>query len=61
MNSAPSIATQALRLATRLGELHVRVSGDGPATVLWPSMFVDGATWDAMLPLLPGRRLIVDE
>ena len=47
------------RVPTRLGRLHVRGLGSGPATVLWPSMFVDGRTFDPLLPLLPGRRLIV--
>jgi len=47
------------RVPTRLGRLHVRTLGSGPATVLWPSMFVDGRTFQPMLPLLPGRRLIV--
>ncbi len=47
------------RVPTRLGRLHVRALGSGPATVLWPSMFVDGRTFDPLLPLLPGRRLIV--
>ena len=37
----------------------MRAVGSGPATVLWPSMFVDGRTFDPLLPLLPGRRLIV--
>lgn len=50
---------------TRLGRLSVRSVGpaDGLPTVLWPSMFVDGRTWDRALPLLrrdePGRRFLV--
>ena len=59
MNPASPVSVHPRRIATRLGELHVRIAGEGPATVLWPSMFVDGATWDRMLPLLPGRCLIV--
>lgn len=47
------------RVETRLGALSVRVHGDGPATVLWPPMFVDGSTWNFLVPRLPGRRLIV--
>jgi pimeloyl-ACP methyl ester carboxylesterase len=49
-------------IATRLGRLHVRSTGDGVPTVLWSSMFVDSHTWDWMVPLLPtGRRyLLVD-
>ncbi len=50
---------EAHQVPTRLGRLHVRTLGSGPATVLWPSMFVDGRTFDPLLPLLPGRRLIV--
>ena len=47
-------------VATRLGALHVRTTGDGDLTVLWPSMFVDSHTWDLMLPLLPdGRRYVL--
>lgn len=52
----------AQRVATRLGELAVRVHGerdDGPVAVLWPSMFVDGHTYDRLVPLLGGRRLLV--
>jgi pimeloyl-ACP methyl ester carboxylesterase len=40
------------RVATRLGSLSVRRVGDGPVTVLWSSMFVDGHTWDRVLPML---------
>jgi pimeloyl-ACP methyl ester carboxylesterase len=46
-------------VATRLGRLHVRVVGEGPTTVLWPSMFVDSHTWDPVVPLLPGDRRYV--
>ncbi len=38
---------------------HPVATASGPATVLWPSMFVDGRTFDQSLPLLPGRRLVV--
>lgn len=46
-------------VATRLGRVHVRITGEGPTTLLWPSMFVDSHTWDPMLPLLPGGRRYV--
>jgi pimeloyl-ACP methyl ester carboxylesterase len=47
-------------VVTRLGRLHVRVVGEGPTTVLWPSMFVDSHTWDPVVPLLPeGRRYVL--
>ena len=45
---------------TRLGRLHVRTHGQGPLTVLWPSMFVDGHTWDGLVDrLAPARRRLV--
>src|SRR5829696_651918 len=51
------------RLSTRLGSLHIRIHGNGPTTVLWPSMFVDSHTWDRLVPLLvadaPARRFIL--
>lgn len=46
-------------VSTRLGRLAVRVIGDGPTTVLWPSMFVDAHTWDPLVPMLPARRLVL--
>jgi pimeloyl-ACP methyl ester carboxylesterase len=52
-------ATETRRVPTRLGELAVRIVGDGPPAVLWPSMFVDGTTFDRMLPLLAGSRRCV--
>ena len=56
------MSTVVLRLIAEL-PVNVRrprhMQSSGPATVLWPSMFVDGRTFDPLLPLLPGRRLIV--
>ncbi len=57
--STPTPTELSRGVPTRLGRLHVRAAGSGPATVLWPSMFVDGRTFDPLLPLLPGRRLVV--
>ena len=51
--------TTADRVNTRLGALHVRIVGEGPTTVLWPSMFVDSHTWDSVQPLLPAQRCYV--
>src|SRR4051794_37857 len=49
-----------IRVPTALGALAVHVHGDGAPTVLWHSMYVDGSSWDRLLPLLPdGRRLLV--
>ncbi len=48
-----------MRVPTRLGALGVEVTGAGPDTILWSSMFVDSTSWDRLVPLLPGRRLIL--
>lgn len=47
---------------TRLGALHVRMLGEGPTIVCWPSMFVDGHTFDdlAAVLALDHRVVIVD-
>jgi pimeloyl-ACP methyl ester carboxylesterase len=57
--SSRRLTTTADRVNTRLGALHVRIVGDGPTTVLWPSMFVDSHTWDSIQPLLPAKRRYV--
>jgi pimeloyl-ACP methyl ester carboxylesterase len=44
---------------TRLGPLHVRVTGDGPPAVLWPSLFVDGGSWRRIEHGLAARRTLV--
>jgi pimeloyl-ACP methyl ester carboxylesterase len=60
MSADHRVTTTADRVTTRLGALHVRIAGEGPTAVLWPSMFVDSHTWDPVLPLLPtGRRYIL--
>lgn len=35
------------RIPTVLGEIHVRLSGSGPAMVCWPSLLMDGRMWRA--------------
>ncbi|WP_382309281.1 alpha/beta fold hydrolase [Herbiconiux sp. UC225_62] len=61
-----TMTEQSERVETRLGRLHVRIAGTGRPTVLWPSMFVDGHTWDRIVPLLaagspvPRRIVLVD-
>ncbi len=52
------------RVPTHLGHLHARIvpgpGGDARTAVLWPSMFVDGRSFDRIVPLLsPHRTLIV--
>ena len=47
-------------IETRVGPLAVRVVGDGPTAVLWPSLFMDERSWERLLPTLSGdRRLVV--
>ena len=33
-----------------VGPLSVRVVGDGPAAVLWPSLFMDERSWERLVP-----------
>jgi pimeloyl-ACP methyl ester carboxylesterase len=45
---------------TTVGPLAVRVVGDGSTAVLWPSLFMNGRSWDRVLPALAqDRRLLV--
>jgi len=48
-------------IETTVGPLAVRVVGEHPATaVLWPSLFMDGRSWDRVLPhLVQDRRLVI--
>ncbi len=54
-NSNDIVAT----VVTRLGTLHVRVLGSGPAAVLWHSLFVDSTTWQRIRDPLSARRRLV--
>ncbi len=44
---------------TKLGRLHVQVDGEGPAAVLWHSLFVDSRSWARLRGLLPEDRTFV--
>ncbi len=47
-------------IETTVGRLAVRVVGDGPTAVLWPSLFMDERSWDRLLPTLTqDRRLVI--
>ncbi len=46
-------------IETTVGRLAVRVVGDGPTAVLWPSLFVDERSWDRLLPTLTQERRLV--
>lgn len=45
-------------ITTRLGRISVRIVGSGPAAVLWHSMFVDGASWNGLIPTLAAERTL---
>lgn len=52
--------TTRLEFDTSLGRVRARVTGDGPTALLWHGMFVDGRSWDVLIPALRRhRRLIV--
>lgn len=44
---------------TKLGRLHVEVDGEGPAAVLWHSLFVDSRSWSRLRGLLSDDRRLV--
>src|SRR5262245_26916407 len=44
---------------TGLGSLSVTCHGEGPPVVLWHSLFVDGRSWDQVLPHLPRQHMYV--
>ena len=46
-------------ITTRLGPLHVQVTGSGPPALLWHSLFVDSTTWDRLRPRLAADRRLV--
>src|SRR5450755_1192407 len=46
-------------LPTRIGTLHVRVTGHGPVAVLWHSLFVDSRSWYRVEPALARQRTLV--
>lgn len=52
--------TTSLIFDTSLGRVHARIVGDGPLALLWHGMFVDGSSWDPVIPRLrQHRRLVV--
>jgi pimeloyl-ACP methyl ester carboxylesterase len=46
-------------IETSVGRLAVRVVGDGPTAVLWPSLFMDERSWDRLVPTLTQERRLV--
>ncbi|WP_019182028.1 alpha/beta fold hydrolase [Microbacterium yannicii] len=51
--------TTTVSFDTSLGRVHARVMGDGPTAVLWHGMFVDGRSWDPVIPRLRQRRRLI--
>lgn len=51
--------TTALEFETSLGQVRAWATGDGPTAVLWHGMFVDGRSWDPVLPALRRHRRLV--
>ena len=46
-------------IETTVGRLAVRLVGDGPTAVLWPSLFMDERSWDRLVPTLSQDRQLV--
>lgn len=52
--------TTILNFDTSLGAVRARVTGEGPTALLWHGMFVDGRSWEPVIPRLrQHRRLVV--
>ncbi|HEY9545285.1 MAG TPA: alpha/beta fold hydrolase, partial [Solimonas sp.] len=52
-------ALQTRRAPTSLGALQVRVGGDGPVIVFWPSLMMDGRMWAAQATHFIGCHRVV--
>jgi pimeloyl-ACP methyl ester carboxylesterase len=62
-NASTIVRDDRSTVPTRVGPLHVRrCGGQGPWLLLWHSLFLDGRSWDALLPKLTAVRtvLVVD-
>jgi pimeloyl-ACP methyl ester carboxylesterase len=65
IDARPMQRTESDRIATTefetsLGRVRARITGEGPTAVLWHGMFVDGHSWDRIIPRLrQHRRLVV--
>jgi 3-oxoadipate enol-lactonase len=47
------------RLHTRLGDISVEISGNGPAMLCWPSLLMDGSMWHAQAVHFSNRYQVV--
>ncbi|GAA3112407.1 alpha/beta fold hydrolase [Pseudonocardia yunnanensis] len=48
-----------MQVDTGIGPVHVEVVGDGPAAVLWHSLFLDSRQWDRVRHTLAAHRTLV--
>lgn len=47
-------------IQTVLGKLRVRIGGEGPAILFWPSLLMDGTMWNGVVHrLLPRYRVVL--
>ena len=46
-------------IRTRVGRLHVRITGSGAPALLWHSMFVDSTSWSRVIPALETQRTLI--
>lgn len=53
-----TITAPTRQISTALGALHVRTEGTGPDAILWHGMFIDGTSWDRVVPNLGAERTL---
>lgn len=46
-------------IQTRVGRMHVRITGVGAPALLWHSMFVDSASWSRVISALETQRTLI--
>lgn len=54
-----ALLTQTQIVETKVGDLHVTTLGDGPAAVLWHSLFLDSTCWDELVEQLSEHRTLI--
>ncbi len=52
-------AMESRLVETRLGRLRVRLAGEGPALLFWPSLLMDGTMWAAQAAHFGATRRVV--
>ncbi|WP_194786801.1 alpha/beta fold hydrolase [Mycobacteroides abscessus] len=54
-----SAALQDRYLQSCLGGLHVRIGGEGPVILFWPSLLMTGSMWDAQAEYFADRYTVI--